>query len=232
MKNNKSASYDHKIVTKPWGNEYLIYRNSNKLSVTFLNINYKKSTSLHCHPKKKTGFIVLSGNALIQLGLWKGTAEKFNAPSKLMIRSGLFHSIKATSKKGLCAIEIETPVNKNDLVRFKDSFGREQKPYEGKEFTKKTSKNDVFFKKTKKKIFQKYIFNNNVELSLEIHSNFKRINKENMQTIFAILDGNIVNKQNKNVISIGDIIKTGTLKKLSEVFKIKNSLTVLKVKKI
>ena len=232
MKNNKSASYDHKIVTKPWGNEYLIYRNSNKLSVTFLNINYKKSTSLHCHPKKKTGFIVLSGKALIQLGLWEGTAEKYNAPSKLMIRSGLFHSIKATSKKGLCAIEIETPVNKNDLVRFKDSFGREQKPYEGEEFTKKTSKNDVFFKKTKKKISQKYIFNNNVELSLEIHSNFKRINKENMQTIFAILDGNIVNKQNKDVISIGDIIKTGTLKKLSEVFKIKNSLTVLKVKKI
>ena len=232
MKNNKSASYDHKIVTKPWGNEYLIYRNSNKLSVTFLNINYRKSTSLHCHPKKKTGFIVLSGNALIQLGLWEGTAEKYNSPSKLMIRSGLFHSIKATSKKGLCAIEIETPVNKNDLVRFKDSFGREQKPYEGKEFTKKTSKNDVFFKKTKKKISQKYIFNNNVELSLEIHSNFKRINKENMQTIFAILDGNIVNKQNKDVISIGDIIKTGTLKKLSEVFKIRNCLTVLKVKKI
>ena len=232
MKNNKSASYDHKVVTKPWGNEYLIYRNSNKLSVTFLNIDYKKSTSLHCHPKKKTGFIVLSGNALIQLGLWKGTAKKYYAPSKLMIRSGLFHSIKATSKKGLCAIEIETPVNKNDLVRFKDFFGREQKPYEGKKFTKKTSKNDVFFKKTKKKISQKYVFNNNIELSLEIHNNFKRINKEKMQTIFAVLDGNIINKQKKDVISIGDIIKTGTLKKLSEVFKIKKDLTVLKVKKI
>jgi mannose-6-phosphate isomerase-like protein (cupin superfamily) len=232
MKNNKTFSYDHKIVEKPWGNEYVIYRNLNKISVTFLNINYNKSTSLHCHPKKKTGFIVLSGNALIQLGLWKGTAEKYNAPSKLMIRSGLFHSIKATSKKGLCAIEIETPVNKNDLVRFKDNFGREQKPYEGKEFTKKTSKNNVFFKKTKKKILQKYIFDSKVELSLEIHNNFKKINKEKMQTIFAILDGKIINKLNRSVMSVGDIIKTGTLKKLSEVFKIKKNLTVLKVKKI
>ena len=177
MKRNKPSSYDHKIVSKPWGNEYLIFRNSNKLSVTFLNIDYKKSTSLHCHPQKKTGFIVLSGSALIQLGLWKGNAEKYYAPSKLMIRSGLFHSIKAISKKGLCAIEIETPVNKNDLVRFKDAFGREQKPYEGKEFTKKTSKNNVFFKKTTKNISQKYSFDNKVELSLEIHKNFKQINK-------------------------------------------------------
>ena len=149
-----------------------------------------------------------------------------------MIRTGLFHSIKAISKKGLCALEFETPVNKKDLVRFKDSYGREKKPYEGKEFTKKTSNNDVFFKKTKKKIVQKYIFDNKVELSMETHKNFKLLNKEKMQTIFAILDGQIVDKHNRSVLSYGDIIKTGTLKKLSEVFKIKKDLTILKVKNI
>ena len=232
MNNRKPFSYDNKVVLKPWGNEYIIYRNSNKLSVTFLNINYKKSTSLHCHPQKKTGFIVLSGSALIQLGLWKGTAKKYTAPSKLMIRSGLFHSIKSLSKKGLCAIEFETPVNKNDLVRFKDNFGREKKPYEGKEFTKKTSKNDIIFKKTKRNIVQKYTFDNKVELSLETHKNFKKLNKEKMQTIFAVLDGKVTDRKNRRVLSIGDIIKTGTLKKLSEAFKIKKYLTVLKVKRI
>ena len=56
MGKNKNSHYDNKVVLKPWGNEYVIYRNSNKLSVTFLNINYKKSTSLHCHPKKKNWF--------------------------------------------------------------------------------------------------------------------------------------------------------------------------------
>ena len=30
------------------------------------------------------------------------------------------------------ALEFETPVNKNDLIRFKDSYGRAKKPYEGK----------------------------------------------------------------------------------------------------
>ena len=232
MNKKKSFFYDNKVVTKPWGNEYIVYRNSNKLSVTLLNINYNKKTSLHCHPTKKTGFIVLSGKALIQLGLWKATSKYFSAPSKLMIRTGLFHSIKATSKKGLCALEFETPVNKKDLVRFKDSYGREKKPYEGKKFTNKISKNEVIFKKTKKKMIQKYTFGNKVELSMETHKNFKLLNKERMQTIFAILDGEVVDKFNRSVLSYGDIIKTGTLKKLSEVFKIKKNLTLLKVKNI
>ena len=146
MYKKKNFSYDNRVVAKPWGNEYVVYRNSNKLSVTLLNIDFNKKTSLHCHPTKKTGFIVLSGKALIQLGLWKATSKHFKSPSKLMIRTGLFHSIKAVSKKGVCALEFETPVNKKDLVRFKDSYGREKKPYEGKEFTKKTSNNAVVSK--------------------------------------------------------------------------------------
>ena len=52
-----------------------------------------------------------------------------------------------------------------------------------------------------------------------------------MSTIFAILDGEIIDKQRKNVLSYGDIIRTGTLKKLSETFKIKKYLTVLSVSK-
>ena len=49
----KDALYDDKIVIKPWGYEYVVYREKNNLSVTLLNINYKEKTSLHCHPKKK-----------------------------------------------------------------------------------------------------------------------------------------------------------------------------------
>ena len=71
----KSKFYDLRIVYKPWGYEYTIYRNLNHLSVTLLKINYNQKTSLHCHPKKKTGFIVVSGKALIQLGLWENTAK-------------------------------------------------------------------------------------------------------------------------------------------------------------
>ena len=227
---SKSIFYDNRVVYKPWGYEYTIYRNLNHLSVTFLKINYNKSTSLHCHPNKKTGFILISGRALIQLGLWKSTAEYYSAPSKLMIRTGLFHSIKAASKNGVSALEFESPVDKNDLIRFKDDYGRETKPYEGKKFTKKIQSNFIKFKKPRLGKNQTYKMSK-VKISLEVHKNFKNLINKKMSTIFAILDGEIIDKQRKNVLSYGDIIRTGTLKKLSEAFKIKKYLTVLSVSK-
>ena len=227
MKKN-SFFYDDKVVYKPWGHEHIIYKNRKDLSVTLLKINYNKKTSLHCHPNKKTGFIVIAGRALIQLGLWKTTAKYYSAPSKLMIRTGLFHSIKSVSKNGLYALEFETPFNKKDLVRFKDDYGRQSKPYEGKNFTKKI--NSDFIKLTKPKLGKNQLFKiKKTNISLEIHKNFKNlINKKN-STIFAIIDGNVVDKHKRRVLSYGDIIRTGTLKKLSEVFKIRKYLTVIRV---
>ena len=227
MKKN-SFFYDDKVVYKPWGHEHIIYKNRKDLSVTLLKINYNKKTSLHCHPNKKTGFIVIAGRALIQLGLWKTTAKYYSAPSKLMIRTGLFHSIKSVSKNGLYALEFETPFNKKDLVRFKDDYGRQSKPYEGKNFTKKI--NSDFIRFTKPKLGKNQLFKiKKTNISLEIHKNFKNlINKKN-STIFAIIDGNVVDKHKRRVLSYGDIIRTGTLKKLSEVFKIRKYLTVIRV---
>ena len=142
----KDSLYDNRLVNKPWGNEYVVYRNKNNLCVTLLKINYNQSTSLHCHPQKKSGFILLNGKALFQLGLWKKRSEVHISPSKRMIARGLFHSIKSLSKEGLLALEFETPVNKKDLVRFKDNYGRSNKAYEGKKFTNllKNKSNTIF----------------------------------------------------------------------------------------
>ena len=148
-----------------------------------------------------------------------------------MIRTGLFHSIKAVSKKGVFALEFETPVNKKDLVRFKDSYGRETKPYEGKKFTKKIGRKFIKFKKPKLSKNQTYKMGK-VLISLEVHKNFKNLINKKMSTIFAILDGGISDKYGHNILSYGDIIKTGTLNKLSETFMIKKHLTVLRVSKL
>ena len=153
---NKSSFYDSRVVYKPWGYEYTIYRNLNHLSITLLKINHNKSTSLHCHPNKKTGFILISGKALIQLGLWKNTAEYYSAPSKLMIRTGLFHSTKAISSK-ITMLEIEVPIDKSDLVRFKDEYGRTEKPYEGSEFIFKLNKKAILFSHPIQNEIKKYI---------------------------------------------------------------------------
>ena len=226
----KSSFYDNKVVLNPWGYEYTIYRHLNKFSVTFLKINKNHRTSLHCNPKKKTGFIVIDGKAQIQLGLWKDTSEYHSAPSKLMIRTGLFHSIKGVSKNGVSALEFETPMDKKALVRFKDDYGRRSKPYEGKNFSKNLTENFIKFKRP---VFGKdqYYKIGKVKIFLEVHKSFKKLLNKNNQTIFAILNGKIVDSKGRNIISYGDIIRTGTLKKLSTVFKIKHKLTVLRVSK-
>ena len=52
-----------------------------------------------------------------------------------------------------------------------------------------------------------------------------------MKTIFGILDGDIADSYGRNVLSYGDIIRTNDLKTLSQVFKIKKNLSVVKVLK-
>ena len=126
--------------------------------------------------------------------------------------------------------EVTDKDSKKIYVRYKDDYGRQSKPYEGKKFTKSIDSKFIKFKKPKFGKNQNYNFGN-IIISLEVHKNFKRLTKNKMSTIFAILDGGIVDKFGRNVLSYGDIIRTGTLNKLSEVFKIKKYLTVLKVLK-
>ena len=77
---------------------------------------------------------------------------------------------------------------------------------------------------------QKYKINN-LEISLEVHKEFKNLIKKNDKTISAILNGKIVDSKGQNVICHGEIVKTNTLKKLSEAFKIDKQLTILRVSK-
>ena len=48
----------------------------------------------------KEGFIILDGKALVQIGIYKSSGKRFGSLSRLVFRPGLFHSIKAISKKG------------------------------------------------------------------------------------------------------------------------------------
>jgi hypothetical protein len=50
--------------------------------------------------------------------------KKISAPEKQMLRRGLFHSTKRFSEGGIFMLEVETPKDKNDLVRLDDEYGR------------------------------------------------------------------------------------------------------------
>jgi hypothetical protein len=79
---------------------------------------------------KTTGFLLLEGQ--VELGF---IADKkiVQAPSKQMIRRGLFHSTTALSNGGALLLEIETPNDKQDLVRLVDNYGRVDNGYESSE---------------------------------------------------------------------------------------------------
>jgi mannose-6-phosphate isomerase-like protein (cupin superfamily) len=118
--------YRNVIVSKPWGHEYLVYENE-QVALWFLHINAGQSTSMHCHPTKTTGLVLLEGSAELS---FLADKKLIHAPEKQMIRRGLFHSTKAMTPDGCRLFEIETPNDKEDIVRLSDRYGRESAGYE------------------------------------------------------------------------------------------------------
>ena len=116
------------VVRKPWGYEYRAYENEH-VALWILHIRAGERTSLHCHPTKSTGLVVVSGTAEIN---FIADSRIITAPGKQMIRRGLFHQTHAITDTIM--FEIETPVDKNDLVRLTDNYGRTATGYEGTEF--------------------------------------------------------------------------------------------------
>ncbi|MBI2056331.1 MAG: hypothetical protein HYT37_03035 [Candidatus Sungbacteria bacterium] len=125
---NDLFDYSRVVIKKPWGHEYLIFQND-QTAVWLLSIAHGNKTSLHCHPNKKTGLVLLAGNACITS---LNTAHEINAGQGFVIEKGTFHSTEALSPEGIVVMEVETPVNKKDLVRFSDAYGRSGKGYEDK----------------------------------------------------------------------------------------------------
>tara|TARA_A100001015_G_scaffold314050_1_gene422688 strand:+ start:1939 stop:2601 length:663 start_codon:yes stop_codon:yes gene_type:complete len=216
----------HLVVKKPWGEEYRFYKNKN-LAAWLLKMNYKKKTSMHCHPKKKTGLIVLEGKVEINVGFYEKLILK--APSKIMIRSGLFHATKSLSKKGCTLMELETPVNKNDLVRYKDNYGRENKPYEsGKSLVKKS--NLIHFDKLKN-INEDYKFKDCI-VKIKDFKKSKEIKAKGKKTIVAVLEGGLVDSKKNYVLSKGDIVRMDTINKLKKNYKVNKNILLLFVNKL
>jgi acetolactate synthase I/II/III large subunit len=131
----EGPDFSEVIVKKPWGYEYLVFENE-FVAIWILQLVRKKKTSMHCHPKKRTGLILLSGQATfrhlegeLELKEWDGVD----------IERGVFHSTEAfsdlmvspVSENGIWVMEIESPPQKDDLVRLEDEYGRAGASYEG-----------------------------------------------------------------------------------------------------
>ena len=205
-------NYSKVVVKKPWGYEYLIFENES-VAVWILYLKKDALTSMHCHPGKKTSLVVLQGEVVCS-----SLTNKFErfVGEGLLIDKGAFHQTRSVSETGAFIMEIESPVNKRDLVRFKDKYGREGKGYE------KSDKHSANL--------QNYNY-----LSLhtpEIHYNlkkqfgqcsltFKKISRSqgidelftvNNEDVISVLCGEILNQNGQTVVDIGDTVTVEELK--------------------
>ncbi len=127
VKNQSSISFTGKVVIKPWGYEFAAYEGQES-AIWILYIKKGHSTSLHCHPRKTTSLIILAGKSLCNTFRHR---RFLSAGDAIILLKSVFHSTKSLSEDGLLLMEVESPVDKSDLVRYQDDYGREGKGYEG-----------------------------------------------------------------------------------------------------
>lgn len=111
---------------KPWGHETLIYHNKD-FAIWHLVIKSKQQTSMHSHPNKTTGLLILDGYAELSFINQSHILEKLD---KKIIRKGVFHQTKNVGDQDLHLLEVECPNNKSDILRLEDNYGRACTPYE------------------------------------------------------------------------------------------------------
>ena len=219
------SDYRDGIVTKPWGYEYLMYQ-SDKIGIWFLHINEGRSTSLHCHPAKKTGYILLSGEA--EVSFIRDTT-RLKAVSKLMIREGLFHATKAISPGGIQVIEVESPPNKTNLVRLEDAYGRENLPYEGLDAVV-PSNGDCIFLQPPEPCHPAVYTVSGTQLVIEHLDNPDMLKERPAGEIILILDGGLVSKNGDPVLSAGDVITISTFTRLAGSFTAPQGMSFMSIR--
>ena len=95
------TDYSKVVVNKPWGHEYLCYRNGD-VAIWFLKIRQGERTSMHCHPTKNTGLVVLEGE--IELSFIRNKMSLVGL-DKIHIFRARFHSSAAISNAFLFEVE-------------------------------------------------------------------------------------------------------------------------------
>ena len=217
-------NYENVIVKKPWGQEYLIYQNKN-LGIWYLHIEKGQQTSMHCHPKKNTGLVVLDGSTEVSF-LKNKIALK--GVDKIMIFRGRFHSTKALSHGGAHVIEVEAPQDKHDLVRLQDAYGRKGKPYEGKSEEVEKTADCLWIEEPSRNDSNTYHFKNCI-IQIESITDIKNLLDRPYEESLIVLDGGIVTEDNDYIVQPGDVIAGHTLNTIGPYFGITDEILVLSI---
>lgn len=209
-------SYKNKIVLKPWGYEYLVFEND-QTAVWMLYINKGDSTSMHCHPLKKTSLIILSGTAMSNT---LTSRNYLRAGDALIMDKGVFHATKVLSQDGMYLLEIESPPKKTDLVRLEDKYGRETSGYEGiSEMQTNKLEEYGYFNFEEQESYCKYAHETEMfSIIFELFANnkdFKTHFKNDGIGLYSSCEGNLLDNDNNVVLNTGDTQKSDVISNLS-----------------
>ena len=223
--------YSKVVVKKPWGYEYLIFSND-EIAVWILYLKAGAQTSMHCHPNKKTSLVVLEGTvdcSTITERLGRCAGEG------LLIDRGVFHQTTTSSETGAFVMEIETPVNKRDLVRLKDKYGREGKGYESEDQHSFNTQNYNYIS------LQNLRIQHNLKKRFgQCSMTFKKLTDEkimdeilelNPEDVICLLKGQLLGPSSQSVVEVGDTMTVGALRKFGQLHVSRNAETLI-IKKI
>lgn len=214
--------FESVVVIKPWGYEYLMYQND-KVGLWLLHLRTGDSTSLHCHPRKKTGLVLLSGEARLN---YLNDGVHLKPLDRVMIRPGLFHSTKAVSPDGIILLEIETPRDKENLVRLEDSYGREAKPYEGREADAPLMPDALKLTLPGPNEETVYSFHG-CTLRLRNWLDMSELERLNPLCVLMLLDGGLFSKEGEPILAAGDVVTPATLSRLASSFSAPTGIQLL-----
>lgn len=208
-----SVNFKSVIVNKPWGHEYLMFSNP-ETEVWSLSLRHQRSTSMHCHPNKRTSLVIIEGRAIFST---LNESWELLPMDTMIIDQGVFHSTQCVSKEGLRLLEFESPPMKHDLLRLEDKYGRAQKGYEGAEGMIADSK--------KLRLFGAKSFNQLKDIGeTKLYLKKVRITKDIIKstskssTLAALLGGSIKSKTGERMYFPTNVIAAGELKDSDYIF--------------
>lgn len=214
------------VVNKPWGYEYLMFENQD-IGLWFLRLKGGASTSLHCHPRKKTGLVLISGQA--ELAFLNSTSP-LGPLSRVMIRPGLFHATRATSPEGAALLEIETPRDKENLIRLEDTYGREERPYEGAEAATPLTQQCLRLTVPEDDRPESYPLEG-CTITICKTTTPAKLDLRDPQEVVLVLDGGLFSDGGEPVLAAGDVVSPATVARLAGRFSAPRGITVLTVRR-
>ena len=220
------VDYQNVLVRKPWGSEYLMYDNG-LVSIWQLFIRHGERTSMHCHPTKKTGIILVSGEAAVS---FLNDSRTLRSLAKLMIREGLFHSTSAVSPEGILVLETETPSDKENLVRLEDEYGRQEKPYEGSEAIVPLSGEHIRLSSPQEGTVQRTRLGD-CALLMERAAEASSLLERPPGEVIVVLEGGLFSRTGDPVLSIGDVVSSETVSRLAKTFSAPHGVSFLAVRR-